>query len=156
MDSNTYWMIPGTSKTSLKLDPINGQIWTRAPRIYSFYYTKILQNILESIWEHPGQILSLEIWQSKFRKFSKLRVQHTFMFMLSFKWFFSISVLNYILRRWGLKMINFPLIKSRKAWIWFSYLRIWKFDFSIFLKDIAVICLVCFWIFVFYIYFLDI
>ena len=25
------------------------------PRIYGFYYTKILQKILESIWEHPGK-----------------------------------------------------------------------------------------------------
>ena len=29
------------------------QIWTRAPCIYSFYYTKIIQIILENIWEHP-------------------------------------------------------------------------------------------------------
>ena len=44
-----------------KSDPINGQIWTRGPRIYGFYYAQILQKILESIWEHPGKILSLEI-----------------------------------------------------------------------------------------------
>ena len=31
------------------------------PRIYGLYYAKILQKILESIWEHPGKILSLEI-----------------------------------------------------------------------------------------------
>ena len=53
VDSNTFWMISGTSKMSLNIDPINGQIWTRGPRIYGFYYTKILKKILESIWEHP-------------------------------------------------------------------------------------------------------
>ena len=40
---------------SLNLDPINCQIldpkyWTRGPRIYGFYYTKILQEMIESIW----------------------------------------------------------------------------------------------------------
>ena len=33
-------MISGSSNTSLNLDPINGQIWTRGPRTYGFYYTK--------------------------------------------------------------------------------------------------------------------
>ena len=47
-------MISGTSKISLNLGPMNGQIWTRGARIYCFYYTKILQTTLESIWEHPG------------------------------------------------------------------------------------------------------
>ena len=59
--SNTFLMISGTSKISVNLDPINGQIWTRAPRIYGFYYTTTLQNILESIWEHLENIISLEI-----------------------------------------------------------------------------------------------
>ena len=54
-------MISGTSKIALNLGPINGQIWTRGPRIYGFYYTEIPQKILESLWEHPGKILSLEI-----------------------------------------------------------------------------------------------
>ena len=58
MDSNTFWVISGTSNSSINLDPMNGQIWTRGPRIYGLYYNKILQQILESIWEHP---LSLEI-----------------------------------------------------------------------------------------------
>ena len=56
----------------LNLDPINGQIWTRAPRIYGFYYTKILQKILESIWEHPGKILSLEIRDPTFPIFFEI------------------------------------------------------------------------------------
>ena len=55
-------MISGTSKMSLNLDPINGQIWTRGPRIYGFYYTKILHKILERIWEHPG---THYLWKSE-------------------------------------------------------------------------------------------
>ena len=49
------------------------QIWTHAPRIYRFYYTRILQKILESIWEHPLKISSLRIWTSKKCQFWKRR-----------------------------------------------------------------------------------
>ena len=58
---NTFWMILGTSKISLILGPIIGHFWSLEPRIYGLSYTKIPQKILESIWEHPGKILSLEI-----------------------------------------------------------------------------------------------
>ena len=58
---NTFWMILGTSKISLILGPIIGHFWARRPRISCFSYAKILQRILESIWEHAGKILSLEI-----------------------------------------------------------------------------------------------
>ena len=54
-------MILGTSKISVFFGPIIGHLWARGPRIYGFSYTKILQKILESIWEHPGTILSVEI-----------------------------------------------------------------------------------------------
>ena len=62
-------MIAGTSKKSLNLDPINGQIWTCGPCIYGFYYTKILQKILESIWEHPGKYYLWKYENQKFRFF---------------------------------------------------------------------------------------
>ena len=52
---NTFWMILGTSKNSLILGPIIGHFWARGPRIYGFSYTKILQKILESLWEHLGK-----------------------------------------------------------------------------------------------------
>ena len=68
MDSNTFWMISGTSKSSLNLDPINGQIWTRGPRIYGLYYTKILHKILESVWENPGKYY---LWKSDNQKTEK-------------------------------------------------------------------------------------
>ena len=63
-------MILGTSKISLNIDPINGQIWTRGPRIYGLYYTKILQQILESIWKHFGKYY---FWKHENRKFLKVR-----------------------------------------------------------------------------------
>ena len=58
MDSE--W-IYGTSKSSLNLDPINGQIWTRAPRIYHQNTSKSTRNL----WEHPYKRLFLHIWTSK-------------------------------------------------------------------------------------------
>ena len=51
IDSNSFWMISGTSKISLNLDPINGQIWTRGPRIYGFYCTK---NTSKNIGKYMG------------------------------------------------------------------------------------------------------
>ena len=63
-------MIAGTSKIPLNIDPINGQIWTRGPRIFCFYYTKILHKILESIWEHPGQYY---LWKSENQQNRKFR-----------------------------------------------------------------------------------
>ena len=62
-------MISGTSKISLILGPINGHIWARGPRIYGFSYTTILQKILESIWEHLGNILFSVSENRNFRKF---------------------------------------------------------------------------------------
>ena len=48
-------MISGTSKISVILGPIIGQILARRPRICGLYYTKLVQKILESIWEHHGK-----------------------------------------------------------------------------------------------------
>ena len=64
-------MISGTSNISLILGPINSHFWARGRRIYGFYYTKLLQQILESIWGHLGKILFLHICESKFRTFRK-------------------------------------------------------------------------------------
>ena len=63
-------MISVTSKKSLNLDPIDGQIWIRGPRIYGFYYIKILQQILESLWEHLGKYY---LWKSENQHFRKNR-----------------------------------------------------------------------------------
>ena len=62
-------MNSGTSKISLNLVPINGQIWTRGLRFYGFYYTKILQKILESIWGHLGKYY---LWKYETQKNRKL------------------------------------------------------------------------------------
>ena len=50
-------MISGTSKSSLNLGPINGHFWAPGPRIYGFSYAQIPRTILESIWEHPENII---------------------------------------------------------------------------------------------------
>ena len=65
---NTFWTISGTSKISLILGPIIGHFWAHGPRIYRFYYTKIPHKILESLWEHLGQII-FTFWN--FKKISK-------------------------------------------------------------------------------------
>ena len=54
MDSTTFWKISGTSNISLNVDPDNGQLWTRAPRIYGFYYT---QNNTKNIRKYTGTSL---------------------------------------------------------------------------------------------------
>ena len=69
-------MISGTSKMSLIPGPINGHIWTRGPRIDVFYYTKILQKILESIWQHHGKYYFCKYETRFFRKFPKVCVPH--------------------------------------------------------------------------------
>ena len=53
--SNTFWIILGTFKIVTFFGPIIGHFWARGPRIYGFSYTKIPQNILESLWEHHGK-----------------------------------------------------------------------------------------------------
>ena len=58
---NTFWMILGTFKILTFFGPIIGHFWARRPCICGLSYTKILQKILESIWEHLGKILSFEI-----------------------------------------------------------------------------------------------
>ena len=64
-------MILGTSKISLILGPIIGHFWALEPRIYTFSYTKILQQILESIWEHLGKYYSSKNENQQSRKRSK-------------------------------------------------------------------------------------
>ena len=49
---STIWMILGTFKILTFFGPIIGHFWARGPCIYGFSYTKIPQQILESLWEH--------------------------------------------------------------------------------------------------------
>ena len=78
---NTFWMILGTSKISLILGPIIGHFWARRPRIYGFSYTKLLQKILESIWEHLGKILFSMSDNQNFQKNRKAN-PHLFEFII--------------------------------------------------------------------------
>ena len=116
-------MISGTSKMSLILEPINGHFWAHVPRICGFSYTKILQRILESIWEHLGKILLLHIWESKLSKKTILRKANPpFVFEIIFCIFFV-----YIFPKWFCgdeerTMIHFPLLNSTQTWIWIAHL----------------------------------
>ena len=63
-------MISGTSKISLNLGPVIGHFWARRPCICGLSYTKILQKILEIIWEHLGNniifpCLTIKIFEKK-------------------------------------------------------------------------------------------
>ena len=79
-------MIWGTSKISLNLDSINGQIWARGPRIYGLCCTEILQEILESIWEHHG---TYYLWKPENQKKTKIS-EHACTQLFDF-WNFGIS-----------------------------------------------------------------
>ena len=83
-------MIPGTSKTSLSLGPIIGHFWALGPRISGFSYTKLLQNILESIWEHLGKYYFSMSVNQNFRKFRKVNphVFFEFIFWILFLYIF--------------------------------------------------------------------
>ena len=67
-------MISGTYKISVILGPIIGQILARRPRICGLYYTKLLQKILESIWEHHGKYYMWKYENQKVRKFRNMCV----------------------------------------------------------------------------------
>ena len=66
-------MISGTSKISLNLGPINGQIWTRGPRIYGLSYTKRLHKILRwKRWPRKHE----KWWTGKWPAWSGGRLWH--------------------------------------------------------------------------------
>ena len=111
-------MIFGTSKIRSKSGPG-----------YLLIVTNMLQKIQDKLWNHPGNILFLSIWASK--KFGNFR-EHVcpkyhlcsicpFLFF-RFLWTDKYICWKYFNEDEDWKMINFPLMKSTKAWIWFSYL----------------------------------
>ena len=104
-------MISGTSKMSLNLDPSNGQIWTRGPRTYGLYYTKILQTISESIWEHPGKYYFHICESENLKTFVFLKALGT-AFLLLLR-----SQINIFSEDEDRKMITIASIKSTKAWM---------------------------------------
>ena len=72
-------MIPGTSKKLSKYGP--GDL---------LFITKMLQNIQENLWNHPGQILFLSIWDSQISKiFENMYVLGTTFVCVVFRLFFS-------------------------------------------------------------------
>ena len=66
-------------------------------------------------WEHPGEILSLEIWDSRNRFFSKKYVLGT-MFVILYE-ILNISFYIIFYEDEDRKNMKIGSIKSRKAWI---------------------------------------
>ena len=129
-------MISGTSKISVILGPIIGQILVHRPRICGLYYTKLLQKILESIWEHHGKYYTWKSENQKIRKFRNVCVPNFLNFwifeILKFWNFETMKLLNYILWRWGSEKhkdwfnkieksldMNFISIKKHEIQIWY-------------------------------------
>ena len=105
---------------------------------------------MESSWKNTIYV-NLRFWRiEKSRKcmsrvpvcfdFVRLLVRCFMCFLLFFRCSFRcfvkmwVHILKILLRRWGLKMINFPLIKQRRAWIWIAYIsKTWKGNLIFFL-----------------------
>ena len=92
-------MISGTLKISLIIGPINGHFWARGPRIYGFAYTKILQKILESIWEHLGKYYFYIYENHFFENVRFVRKANPPFSLKPILYIFEYIILNYILPR---------------------------------------------------------
>ena len=74
-------MISGTSKISLNIGPINGQIWTRGPRIYGYSYTentskhirKYMGTSFKQIIFHRWTSENVDVGKDGHRKMIKIR-----------------------------------------------------------------------------------
>ena len=96
-------------------------------RIPPNYYQNISKN-KRNIWTHPYNILFFISENLKFENvrnvwkvyapFFRVYISRSYYFVFK-KW---VYISEIILWRWGSEMINFPLIKSTKAWRWISYL----------------------------------
>ena len=85
--------------------------WAPIPTLFIFGETRTPQQILESIWEHPEKILSMEIWHLKISK-NRNCVCTIFLCFYFLYIFWSISFVNYILRRWGIENYTFSITKQ--------------------------------------------
>ena len=111
-------MISGTSK-----------IWSKSGPGDLRIITKMLQELQEKLWHHPGKILVLSIWDIKFfENFRNLYVLGTMCVFSSFFFrFFSIYCLDVVsfflvffwvyilkinLRRWGIENYTFSITKQ--------------------------------------------
>ena len=70
-------MMSGTSKISLKVGPIIGRFWARGRVFMAFLIPKIIQKLLESIWEHLGKYYFCIYENQKIRFFGLACVWHT-------------------------------------------------------------------------------
>ena len=109
-------MISGTSKT-----------WSKSGPGALLNITKLAQRIQEKLWNRPGKILFMSIWDSHvFENVRKLYVLCTIFVRLSFCCVFCFvgnlgtSFENNFEKMRIENMINFPFINKRKTWIWIS------------------------------------
>ena len=96
------------------------KIWPPTPPNYHQNASKNTRKI----WNHPGQILFMSIWDIKnFEKILTLDPPTPpFVFCFSFyDNLLSIYLKNSFYGDEERKMINFPLINKRKAWIWILF-----------------------------------
>ena len=120
-------MILRTSKILIFFGPIIGHFWARGPCICGLPYTKILQKIIESIWEHLGKYYFPMSDKQKIWKFPKGNPTIFWIYVLDIYFvyilyiFFEYVCSKYFCGDEDFKRIHFPLIKSTKAWLWISF-----------------------------------
>ena len=91
-------------------------LWASKPVLFIFGETRIPQKILESIWNHHGKILSMEIWDPTFSKKSKPKPS---LFWIYFLYLFFGSIF------WIYIFLNIYLENN------FAKMRNWKWFISI-------------------------
>ena len=107
-------MILGTSKILTLFGPIIGHFWARRPCICCLSFTKILQTILESIWEHLGKYYFPMSDKHFFENIRKANPPCFFEFIFGsiFVSIFWIYIFKIILWRWGLENDSFSITKQ--------------------------------------------
>ena len=120
-------MISGTSKKMSKSGPVALLSITKM--------LKKTKEIMESSWKHIIYV-NMGLNKNRFFRTDVCPRYHAFLFVFCTFCFlcnFEYILLKYLCGGEDWKMINFPLMKCTKAWIWISYLSKnmkWKFGKS--------------------------
>ena len=85
---------------------MNGKIWARGPCIYGLSHTKLLRQILESIWEHPEKTY---LWKSENQQIQKHRNRCAPNCLIFLKFQIQKSFNFEMLKLW-----NFEILKNRR------------------------------------------
>ena len=92
----------------------------QSARVDLLFITKMLQTIQEQLWNHPGNILFMSIWDSKIKKFEKVCPMYHVCFVL--KCWVPKCLQYMFFEDEDRKMLHFPFIESSTSWILISYL----------------------------------